>query len=94
MAKAESLSPPISSVPKSSLWQRMRKGRWGYAFVSPFYILFAVFGLYPMLLSIFLSFTIISSLIFYLAKRKKRFNCSQITHKIFFQCVDGHFYQK
>ena len=40
-----------------SLWQSMRRGRWGYAFVSPFYIVFAIFGLYPMLLSIYLSFT-------------------------------------
>jgi ABC-type sugar transport system permease subunit len=35
----------------------MRRGRWGYAFISPFYIMFAIFGLYPMLLSIYLSFT-------------------------------------
>ena len=40
-----------------SLWSRMKKDRWAYAFISPFYILFAIFGLYPMALSIYLSFT-------------------------------------
>ncbi len=42
---------------RQSLWERMQAARWGYAFVSPFYILFAIFSLYPMLLSIYLSFT-------------------------------------
>jgi ABC-type sugar transport system permease subunit len=37
--------------------QRIQKARWAYAFVSPFYILFAIFSLYPMVLSIYLSFT-------------------------------------
>lgn len=40
-----------------SLWQKITKSRWAYAFISPFYILFAIFGLYPMLLSLYLSFT-------------------------------------
>lgn len=35
----------------------MEKTRWAYIFISPFYILFAIFGLYPMLLSLYLSFT-------------------------------------
>jgi ABC-type sugar transport system permease subunit len=41
----------------TSLWQQVKKSRWAYAFISPFYILFAIFGLYPMALSIYLSFT-------------------------------------
>lgn len=57
MAKTESLPPPGPTSYQPSLWQRVRKGRWGYTFISPFYILFAIFGLYPMLLSIYLSFT-------------------------------------
>ena len=40
-----------------SRWQRVRKSRWAYTFISPFYILFAIFGLYPLVLSIYLSFT-------------------------------------
>jgi ABC-type sugar transport system permease subunit len=39
------------------LWQRIKRSRWGYIFISPFYILFAIFGLYPLALSIYLSFT-------------------------------------
>ena len=39
------------------MWQQAKKSRWAYAFISPFYILFAIFGLYPMALSIYLSFT-------------------------------------
>jgi lactose/L-arabinose transport system permease protein len=35
----------------------VKKKRWGYVFISPFYILFAVFSVYPILFSIYLSFT-------------------------------------
>jgi ABC-type sugar transport system permease subunit len=42
---------------KPSFWQGIRKDRWAYTFISPFYIMFAVFGLYPMVLSLYLSFT-------------------------------------
>jgi lactose/L-arabinose transport system permease protein len=55
MAKEQTLLAPKSSI--SSLWQKIKKSRWAYAFISPFYILFAIFGLYPILLSIYLSFT-------------------------------------
>ncbi len=44
-----------------SWWLRLMhsvwKHRWAYIFISPFYIFFAVFGLYPMLFSLYLSFT-------------------------------------
>ncbi len=33
------------------------KARWGLLFISPFYLLFAIFGLYPLLFSVYLSFT-------------------------------------
>ncbi len=46
-----------SNTNRSSLGKRITGGRWGYTFISPFYILFALFSLYPMLLSIYLSFT-------------------------------------
>jgi lactose/L-arabinose transport system permease protein len=55
MAKEQTLPTPKSFLP--SLWQEIKKSRWAYAFISPFYILFAIFGLYPLLLSIYLSFT-------------------------------------
>jgi len=35
----------------------MRRARWAYLFIAPFYILFAIFGLYPLLFSIYLSLT-------------------------------------
>jgi lactose/L-arabinose transport system permease protein len=48
---------PIIPVRRISLWQELFKARWPYLFVSPFYILFAVFALYPVIFSIYLSFT-------------------------------------
>ncbi len=40
-----------------SWWRRVKKARWAYTFISPFYLSFAIFGLYPMALSVYLSFT-------------------------------------
>lgn len=40
-----------------NLLGRTRYDWWGYVFISPFYILFAIFGLYPLLFSFVLSFT-------------------------------------
>jgi lactose/L-arabinose transport system permease protein len=40
----------------ASLWHEIVRARWAYIFISPFFILFAIFGLYPMLLSVYLSF--------------------------------------
>ena len=58
MAHAQKLIlPENAKAPSRSLWQRIKQARWAYTFISPFYILFAVFGLYPMLLSLYLSFT-------------------------------------
>lgn len=41
----------------STVGMQIKKARWAYVFISPFFILFAIFGLYPMLLSLYLSFT-------------------------------------
>lgn len=38
---------------RSTLW----RNRHFYLFISPFFILFAIFGLYPLLFSLYLSFT-------------------------------------
>jgi ABC-type sugar transport system permease subunit len=58
MARAQKPKLPddTNETPRSWL-HRVKKARWAYAFISPFYILFAIFGLYPMVLSIYLSFT-------------------------------------
>lgn len=41
---------------RHGLWQRVRENRYFYAFISPFFVIFAVFGLYPLLFSLYLSF--------------------------------------
>ena len=38
-------------------WREVRKNWVAYLFISPFYLLFAVFGLFPILFSFYLSFT-------------------------------------
>jgi ABC-type sugar transport system permease subunit len=38
-------------------WKEISKARWPYLFISPFYILFLIFGVYPILFSFYLSFT-------------------------------------
>ena len=38
-------------------WMEIYKARWPYLFISPFYILFLIFGVYPILFSLYLSFT-------------------------------------
>jgi len=43
-------------APRQGLWHEIVKSRWAYVFISPFYILFAIFFLYPVLLSVYLSF--------------------------------------
>lgn len=48
---------PLPARPRRALWRDVVRARWPYLFVSPFYILFIVFGLYPLLSSIYLSFT-------------------------------------
>lgn len=45
-----------TSRPKASLWQRIRRHGWGYVFVSPWILLYLVFGLYPLVLSFYLTF--------------------------------------
>src|SRR6266496_5148913 len=38
-------------------WRETYKSRWAYLFIAPFYILFLIFGIYPLLFSFILSFT-------------------------------------
>lgn len=38
------------------VWQRMRRYGWGYLFVAPWVVLYVAFGLYPLLLSFYLTF--------------------------------------
>lgn len=41
----------------SERWRAIKRNRAFYLFISPFFILFAIFGLYPLLFSLYLSFT-------------------------------------
>lgn len=56
MAVAQSISAPPRQITGQSWWQRNKRKAAPYIFISPFYILFAVFGLYPILYSFWLSF--------------------------------------
>lgn len=41
---------------RPSLWARMKRYYWGYLFISPWVILYVIFGLYPLVLSFYLTF--------------------------------------
>ena len=41
---------------RSELWREIIRHRWAYVFISPFYILFLVFGFLPVIFSVYLSF--------------------------------------
>ena len=45
-----------TTPPGRGLWHEIKKNRWAYVFISPFYILFLIFGFFPILYSLFLSF--------------------------------------
>ncbi len=50
--------PALSPAAKlGQIWKDIYKVRWPYLFISPFYILFLIFGAYPILFSLYLSFT-------------------------------------
>ncbi len=63
MAQQAHLSKPSPVLPKlsrarlSKAWRELWKTRWGYIFIAPFFILYLIFGLYPLFSSFILSFT-------------------------------------
>jgi ABC-type sugar transport system permease subunit len=57
MASVTQTAASTASQPgKRSLGSRIRENFWGYIFVSPWVLLYLVFGLYPFLLSFYLTF--------------------------------------
>jgi len=40
---------------RAGLWRDVKRNRWAYVFISPFYVLFAVFGVFPPLFALYLS---------------------------------------
>jgi ABC-type sugar transport system permease subunit len=60
--RVELTSVPIRGVglklkSRHRLWRELVRSRWGIIFISPFFILYAIFGLYPLIFSIILAFT-------------------------------------
>jgi ABC-type sugar transport system permease subunit len=59
MAETTVMKRPVLSLVARlrQKWIEIYKARWPYWFISPFYILFLIFGVYPILFSLYLSFT-------------------------------------
>jgi ABC-type sugar transport system permease subunit len=59
MAETTVIKQPLLSLAAKlrQKWVEIYKVRWPYLFISPFYILFLIFGVYPILFSFYLSFT-------------------------------------
>jgi ABC-type sugar transport system permease subunit len=55
MTAEAAISPDVQ--PASKPWRGVKKYWVAYAYISPFYILFAIFGVFPILFSFYLSFT-------------------------------------
>ena len=56
-AHAQSRRALVARPPFQGVWRELWRTRWGYLFISPFFILYLVFGLYPLIASFVLSFT-------------------------------------
>ncbi len=63
MIKPAQITVPTMRSPKerrksmSLTWRDLFKSRWAYLFIAPFFILYAIFGLYPLVFSFVLGFT-------------------------------------
>jgi ABC-type sugar transport system permease subunit len=50
-------SRPAAGAPGgANLWRRIAQHRWGYIFVAPWVVLYLIFGIYPLVLSFYLTF--------------------------------------
>jgi multiple sugar transport system permease protein len=47
---------PGKPARRGRLWQRIRRSWWGYVFIAPWVVLYLIFGLYPLVLSFFLTY--------------------------------------
>lgn len=57
IAGASQPKSEVTSRSRRSLWREIVRARWAYVFVAPFFIFFALFSLYPVAFSMYLSFT-------------------------------------
>jgi ABC-type sugar transport system permease subunit len=53
--KSTGILPPQAQK-RADLWKSIKRNRWAYLFISPFFIIFAVFGVFPPLYGFFVSF--------------------------------------
>ena len=56
MTSSNPVTDRARDAAQPSLWSRVARARWAYLFIAPFFVSFAVFGLYPLLFSVYLSF--------------------------------------
>ena len=56
MAREAAITLPGRPSRAGELWHQIVKNRWAYLFISPFYMLFLIFGLFPVVFSVYLSF--------------------------------------
>ena len=47
---------PGSALKRQSLWKEIKRNRVAYAYISPFFILFIIFGLFPIISGLYISF--------------------------------------
>ncbi|MEQ8675324.1 MAG: sugar ABC transporter permease [Aggregatilineales bacterium] len=53
----DSDAAPTTTTPSpGGIWHEMKRQRWAYFFIAPFYIMFLIFGLFPIGFSLYLSF--------------------------------------
>jgi ABC-type sugar transport system permease subunit len=57
LGKAGALSSESALATRRKVSQGTLRARWGMAFVAPFFVLFIIFGLYPLVFSFLLAFT-------------------------------------
>jgi ABC-type sugar transport system permease subunit len=51
-----SITPPRQRSAQTGLWRRMRKSWAAYMFITPFFVLYSIFGLFGLFFSFYLSF--------------------------------------
>ncbi len=56
IARSRKSAPPAERATRDGLWRRMRKNWAAYVFISPFFILYSIFGLFGLIFSLYLSF--------------------------------------
>jgi len=54
--KHQAITARSAVQPPNSLWYQIKRNKWPYFFISPFFVLFAIFGLFPPLFGFYLSF--------------------------------------